>query len=105
MKLWIDDTREAPDESWTVARKVQSAIQALYAFHFDEISIDHDIENRPSDETFTPVAYFLGEKFGNDSRLDDTVITVHSVNPVGSKEIKEILLDYGLHAEWKPYLK
>lgn len=104
MKLWIDDYRDAPDDTWVVARKVQQAIRLIATNRFQDISLDHDIENRPDDETFQPVAYFIGEKYQNDWQFaDDLEVVVHSDNPVGAKELQNILADYGIHAEWKPY--
>lgn len=106
MKIWVDDFREAPDESWIVARKVESAIRAISQFDpTDEISLDHDIENRPSDETFKPVAFFIGEKYEGRAAFGQQVpkITIHSGNTVGAKEMVAILKDYGLEAERKPY--
>lgn len=106
MKLWVDDFRDAPDESWTVVRKVEPAIKAIRQFLPDEISLDHDIENRPDDETFKPVAYFIGELFNNDVFwADDLLVRIHSDNPVGAKELQAILEDYGIFAEWEPFTK
>lgn len=103
-KLWIDDFRDAPDDSWIEARKVESAIKAIVQFLPLEISLDHDIENRPDDETFKAVAYFIGEKYQNDTFwADDLTVTIHSDNPTGAKELRAILLDYGISAEWKPF--
>lgn len=106
-KLWIDDFREAPDESWIVARKVEPAIKAIRQFRPHTISIDHDIENRPDDETFKPVAYFIGEMFNNDTFwADELGIVIHSDNPVGAKELQAIFEDYGIYdVDWKPYTK
>jgi hypothetical protein len=105
MKLWVDDMRDAPDDSWTVVRKVQPAIAFLRQFRPTTISLDHDIENRPDDETFKPIAYFIGEMYNNDVFwADDLEVRVHSDNPVGAKEIIQILEDYGiLGVEWTPY--
>jgi hypothetical protein len=103
MKLWIDDFRDAPD-GWIEARKVESAIKAILQFRPTTISLDHDIENRPDDETFKPVAYFIGELYNNDMLwADDLEVTIHSDNPVGAKELQKILEHYGIIAEWKPY--
>lgn len=109
--------RDAPDNSWTVVRKVQPAIHLLAQYHATEISIDHDIENRPDDETFKPVAYFIGEKYAVLNKLNaklgiapDPVeergypnLRVHSDNPVGAKELVAIFADYGMPAVWEPY--
>ncbi len=97
MKLWIDDLRDAPDDSWTEVRKVEPAIRLLAHHLIEEISIDHDIENRPDDETFKPIAYFIGMKFLFRAAVRDPwtpKITIHSMNPVGAKEIYDILKSY-----------
>lgn len=107
MKLWVDDMRDAPDDSWTVVRKVQPAIHLLALYVATEISLDHDIENRPDDETFQPIAYYIGEKYGGRNLLrsdvQPPVITIHSVNPVGAKEIHDILRGYGVDSTIAPY--
>lgn len=128
MKLFVDDIRDPKDDSWTVARKVEQAIRLISQFKFDEISLDHDIENRPDDETFKPIAYFIGEKYFTNKPAEgffDMVektreeaglpqlyigrpswypkITIHSVNPVGAKEIAAILNDYGISSTIAPY--
>jgi|ERR1700733_3559638 len=71
--LFVDDIRNAPDESWTVARTITAAISAIATFDFDVISLDHDISHQvvmgglsrpyPCDETFTPVAQFIAQKY------------------------------------------
>lgn len=105
MKLWVDDMRDAPDDTWTEARKVQTAINLLANFTFEEISLDHDIENRPDDETFKPVAHYIGMKYGSHEKMFWPKITVHSMNPVGGAELVKILADYGLPSEYIPYPK
>lgn len=123
MKIWVDDTRDAPDDSWTVVRKVEPAIALLAKFPMTHISLDHDIENRPDDETFKPVAYFIGEKYWTHKQMDREFeksefstkdmaiarlslypeVTIHSINSVAAKEMATILNDYGIIAKIKPY--
>jgi len=72
MKLFVDDIRNAPDESWTVARTINAAISFLETFEPEVISLDHDISHQvsvgslsrpyPCDETFTAVAYYIKAK-------------------------------------------
>lgn len=102
MKLWVDDMRDAPDETWTECRKVQPAINAMSLFLFDEISLDHDIENRPDDETFQPVAHYLGARFLATPEWYPRVV-IHSMNPTGAQTIHDILLSYTLKSEIIPY--
>lgn len=115
MKLWVDDIRNAPDESWHVARTVTEAIRAIARFDFEEISLDHDISHqivmlsmsRPfrCDETFQAVTYYIALKYGgrNMFRSDQQVprITLHTSNPVGGDEMHNILKDAGIDSEKK----
>ena len=72
MKLFIDDFRDRPDTSWTLARTINEAIHFLSQFEVEEVSLDYDIECRvqvgehliphASPETFMAVAYYICEK-------------------------------------------
>lgn len=79
MKIWVDDFRDAPDDTWNVARTTEDAIRiiAMMGSHIREISLDHDIENRP--ETFQPVAYFIGVKWKGKTHTHPKV-TIHSIS-------------------------
>ncbi len=115
IKLWVDDIRNAPDESWTVARTVTSAITALSKFEVTECSLDYDISHQvtvgglsrpyPCEETFQAVAYFIGEKYQGSERdeyhHEYPKITLHTSNPVGAEKMKSILKEYGLDSEIK----
>lgn len=109
MKLFIDDIRNAPDESWVVARTVTEAIRAIALQMPDTISLDHDIshyvsvgtEGRPLPcaETFQPVAYFIGVLYKQSSKTWNPTIILHTANPVGMAEMKMILNQAGVHCE------
>lgn len=111
-KLFVDDIRNAPDDSWFVCRTVTSAIRTLAQFdNFDEISLDHDISHQvhmdtlsrpyPCSETFQPVAHFIGVKYLN--KVFAPAITLHTSNPVGAKELQDILKEYGLSCTIRMY--
>ena len=117
MKLYIDDIREAPDESWTLVRTISEAIRfiARYDEKITHISLDHDIsvevridgEYRPfpSAETYQPVAYFLGERYGSvnsEMYIWRPEIIIHSSNPKGSEEMQHILSDCGVACRLEP---
>ena len=107
MKLYVDDIRNAPDDTWTVARTVSSAISAIARFRADieVISLDHDISHQinmgaasrpyPCDETFTPVCYFIGEVYST-STLKMPEIVIHTSNPNGAVTMGGILQNYGI---------
>ncbi len=117
MKLFVDDIRNAPDDTWTVARTVTDAIKVISRFGegIYHISLDHDISHQivmgemsrpfPCGDAFQGVAHFIGEYYTNHELPANSVwgtsprITIHSANPVGSEEIRLILQDYGRHSE------
>lgn len=106
MKLWVDDVRPAPDESWTVARTAEEAIRYLAKFNFTEISLDHDDDaDHFTQRTFQPVAYFVGINNLANGRSPTLKpkIAIHSINPVGAKQLQDILKDYGLDSILAPY--
>ena len=43
MKLWIDDTRMPPDDSWLWAKTYESAIGFLGTCPIEDVSFDHDL--------------------------------------------------------------
>jgi len=101
MRLWVDDIRNAPEESWIVARTIGSAFNALvYMGDFEVISLDYDISHQvnigtgldrpfPCEENFLPVAHYAG--------LDHCArkFILHTANPLGAKAMKEALMRYG----------
>lgn len=97
-KLFVDDIRKPPDDSWFIARSVSSAINSLTLFDFSEISLDHDISHqviigemsRPYTcvEDFSAVAEYIALKYKSG---DKPKITIHTANPVGALRIARIL--------------
>lgn len=118
MKLWVDDIRNAPDESWNVARTVTAAVRAIARFEFEEISLDHDISHQihmdelsrpfPCLETFMPVVYFIAEKYWQDRAMPENMgvrvmsthlapkITLHTSNVVAADEMELVLKESGI---------
>ncbi len=111
MKLWIDDVRDAPDETWRVVRNNDQAIRAIemHGHNLTHVSLDHDINQ--SNDTFKSTAYYLAllvgtikeeQMYRGDGISYNPIITVHSSNPVGAKEIQLIFDDAGIIVELKP---
>lgn len=48
MKLYLDDERNAPDDSWTVVRNYQECVRILRRdwYEITEISLDHDLGDK-----------------------------------------------------------
>lgn len=106
MKLYIDDIRTPPDDSWHICRNISSAIRALDMFWpaTEEIALDHDISHqivmgdmsRPfaCPETFEAVARYIS-KIKHLNPTWEPKITIHTSNYVGGKVMQQILEDAG----------
>ena len=92
MKIWLDDIRDAPDDSWTVVRTPQDVIRELvWASTFDVpvevLSLDHDL----GDDYFT--GYYLTNAMEEmaahgEWNLIPQRFQIHSANPVGRKNMQ-----------------
>src|SRR5262245_13435453 len=96
MKLFIDDIRNEPDPSWTLARTINAAVSAIDTFEFETISIVHDISHDgvACRETVTAVALFLKEKY-RDTFVRPKIV-IHASNPAGAIRIRGILAGFDI---------
>lgn len=114
MKLFIDDIRNAPDDTWSTCRTVLSAVRAIDQFgpEITHIALDHDISHEvimdglsrpyPCGETFEIVARYItlarrviGPSFAPQ-------ITIHTSNPAGAERMAALLTGAGLSYEIRP---
>jgi len=113
MKLWHDDIRKPPDESWTWARTNDEAIALLEYPGAEEASLDHDLGHHNVDPDADPYSYLLrgqSEQTGMDlvdwmiqhDRVPEKV-TIHSWNPAGAQRMIAALQAKGHHARYAPY--
>jgi len=92
MKLWIDDLRAPPDDSWVWVQE-SSVAQGLVALAhsngliLEEISFDHDLGG---DDTTIPVAKMI-EEGAYRNELPRIKWSIHSANPVGRLNLKAAL--------------
>ena len=94
-KLFVDDIRSAPDETWHIVRSVSAAISAIEMFDFEVIALDHDISHQvilgamsrpyPCEETFTAVAQYIALKYKDADKKPK--ILIHTANPSGALRI------------------
>lgn len=105
MKLFIDDIRTPPDDSWHICRSVSAAIRAIDMFGqaVTDIQLDHDISHQvvigkmsrpyPCEETFEAVARHIA-LYGLHVEWQPN-IKIHTSNPVGAENMKKILEEAG----------
>ena len=88
MKLFVDDLRDPPDATWTVARTSAEALAILESgAQVDELSFDHDLGG---DDTSRPIVLWLSEYGGWPA-----TVRVHSANPVGVEWLVGMIERYG----------
>ncbi|RDH13675.1 cyclic-phosphate processing receiver domain-containing protein [Tsukamurella pulmonis] len=88
MKLFVDDLRDPPDATWTVARTSAAALAILQSgARVDELSLDHDLGG---EDTSRPIVLWMAEHGGWPA-----VVRVHSANPVGVEWLVGMIERYG----------
>lgn len=102
-KLWLDDIRRSPDESWDWARTISAAQELFEQKSYDVCSLDHDMglhdydpDEQDADlrvapdrwryEDGTELAYWMAKTNNVPPR-----IIVHSWNPPGAAKMADIL--------------
>lgn len=95
MKLFLDDVRDPPDDTWVVARSYDEAVEVIQLHglsNIEMVSFDHDLG---SEKTGMDVAHFLiNLDLDTGALLDQFTFKVHSANPVGHENIEALLERY-----------
>ena len=100
MKLYLDDVRDLPDESFDLARSYDEAVNYVKQHGIPPfISFDHDL-GVDENENLLPTGYDFA-KWLVSSDMDGTIsipdnfsFKVHSQNPVGAKNIQAYMDNY-----------
>ena len=97
-KLFLDDVRDPPDDSWMVARSYSEAVALIEQNGFpDSVAFDHDLGKAPilEDKTGMDLAHYLIDlDIEHHSMPDHFTYTVHSANPSGVANIKGLMEGY-----------
>lgn len=93
MKIFLDDLRDPPNDSWTVARNVQQ-FKKLYHDRtepVDEISLDHDLGdwNQMIGGDGHDTLVFLEEQFELNDVKHPPHIHIHTSNPSAAKKMRQ----------------
>jgi hypothetical protein len=87
VKVWFDDRRPRPDESWVWLRTPDELIETLKTGGVEQLSLDHDLglvaDGRES--TGYDVLLWIEEQVATQGFDPPSLITVHSAN-VGRPE-------------------
>lgn len=89
MKLWLDDVRAPPDDSWTWAVSAKQAIDIMLAQWPSHVSLDHDLGDYEVDGNV--VAIWITAAILARARPPLTW-ACHSMNPVGKARIERTFI-------------
>lgn len=116
MKLWLDDVRSPPDESWEWVRTNEQAKDWLYNERVVECSLDHDLGLHDVDDPNDWDALMdAGEKTKNsetgldlvnwmiENNLVPPIVRIHSWNPDGVKSMAARLNRFGYDCTIEPF--
>lgn len=90
-KLWLDDVRPPPDDTWIVTRTARGAIALLRAGGIDELSLDHDLGSDDPGANGKAVLNWIEQEMHVRGRRPPKDIRVHSMNPVGRHSMSYII--------------
>lgn len=95
MKLWVDDVRSAPDESWDVARDYATACVLFRSGDYTCVSLDHDLGDFHNGREYSgyDVLLFIVEELFRTGR-EVPEIRIHSANPVGYERMLGVVERY-----------
>lgn len=122
MKLWLDDVRKPPDDSWTWVKNNPSAKEKIEdnLCEINHMSLDHDLGADLLDMDFSKMSteeieLLRGQSEDNGYELvkwmcetknlppNVQVITIHSWNPGGAERMIALLRDHECEACYVPY--
>ena len=91
LKIWLDDERPAPDETWMKEKWPPMALHFIKAGMCDVISLDHDLGCEYTGyDVLKTIERWIAEKIIPVGWVPE--IRIHTANPVGRKNM-ELALD------------
>lgn len=87
-KLFLDDVRDAPDASWTVARTAAECIELLKTGQFTRLSLDHDLGDDIAGTGYNVACWLEERAAAGRWAVVPRNIGVHSANPPGRVNIE-----------------
>ena len=95
MKLFLDDIRDPPDDTWIVLRPAEMSMFYFLSKHAKVISFDHDLGLGPDGKEYPNGAHVLAqlEKLTHEYKRhwfvhNDVELLIHSANPVGRRNME-----------------
>jgi len=92
MKVWLDDLRLPPDETWVWVRRAVEAKMWIASGSVSEISLDNDL-GKDQEEGYRVLEWLeeaLHGRWGPKIKLKIPKIYIHTANPVAAKRMNQI---------------
>lgn len=89
MKVYLDDRRMPPDDSWILVMTVENAIALLKTGEVTEISLDHDLGDltHVPEQTGYDVLTWIERAVYDGTMMKLPFINIHTANPVAEKRM------------------
>jgi hypothetical protein len=85
MKIWLDDVRDAPDDSWICLRtgRALAGMLLIHQEEIEEISFDHDLGDWDGDVELTGYVWLcqIEAMVENGTLTKIPKLSIHSANP------------------------
>jgi len=94
-KLWIDDVRNPPDNTFDVARTYWDALEYLLENQYDEVDIDHDLGCFKDGREYTgyDILMWLADLKSQGHYVPPTYYVL-TANPVGRVRMQQVIDQY-----------
>lgn len=95
-KLWVDDLRNPPDDTYEIVRNYDDAIAALQAKTYTDIYLDHDLACFKDGRELTgyDVVLWIVDRRVNENYIAPVRYHMLTSNPVGRKNMIQLIERY-----------
>ena len=91
MKIWLDDERVPPNDTWTWTKSAQDTIVMLQQNDITDISLDHDLGDESIVGNGYHVICWIEERIFIDDFYIPPTITIHTCNSAAALRMKQSL--------------
>lgn len=96
MKIWVDDIRDAPDDTWVIARTFDDAIRLLEGSTWTMVSLDHDLADftgpNGREQTGYDILLVIIQRMMDGYHVGE--VKVHSANVVAVPKMLDMIDKY-----------
>lgn len=104
MKIYLDDVRFIPDDTWTECKDVQTFVDLVLAnlWNIEEISFDHDLWDEVDGKELTGydcLIWFI--KTYQIRRISFPRLSLHTANPIWHERMETAIIMHDLYKHYE----